>query len=150
MAEEITDEQIFQLEEKLKQLAQILTRRKIDWTHFYTNNSEIIELYSKQSHSSYFRFSVEKQEPNKNYAHIFTIKVETYKNIGGIFFYISKTGFDCKYWSDNGELSAFTLPNIIVKRVMISTLFNFDKLSNYLDREFLEQQKIVHLLSKLQ
>jgi hypothetical protein len=150
MVEEITDEQVSLLEEKLEKLAELLTLRKIDWTHYAGARQHTFTLLSEaltKDRKSYFTFIFQKIPPKGNKVATFVINVETRRNIGGIFFNIlSDSTINCNYSYDNfSEGSDFEYPKIILDRINDP---NIKIVFRNLDIEIKHQKEIIELLSK--
>lgn len=150
MVEEITDEQVSLLEEKLEKLAELLTLRKIDWTHYSSVGIHTISLLNKSLDTnlkSYFAFELQKLALNKDEKISFVINVFASRNIGGMFFTILTSGqIKCYYSNDKFcEGSDFELPSDIMDRFAVPKIeFILEKL----DDEIELQKQIISLLSK--
>lgn len=150
MAEEITDEKLTLLEEKLRSLARLLTQRKMDWTQFsIVNNNHLLNILQNPAYKesrSYFTFTAEKVDPKKGNLYAFVINVISARNCGGIFFNILKDGkVKVEYEYDRYSVGKdFQFPSLLLERMGEDT----PSLLKALEKEIAEQKEIVRFISR--
>ncbi len=150
MAKESINKQASRLEKKIRELAELLTMRKIDWTNHIDSNKVIIEFLKRKNAKSYFTFDFEKREAVGNRLYTFVIKVTAGNNVGEMFFEILNNGqVLTNYISGKSSMYLFfQFPEKVFDRIYHLSDTSVETLLANLTTEIKEQNTVVGLLSK--